>query len=203
MKRYSLVAAIVAVGLCFMFAGCAKEPSQEIAAAQAAVDSARAVQADKYLARDFASVQEVLNKTLAEAKKIKSSNPLSRNYDKVRANLASVVEMAVSVREKAVAEKAKVQRELDSEIAKLNSSVAEAKALIKKAPKKAAAMVDAKAKEVSDAAAQAAEILKLKASGDLIAARDAANAAISRVEAVTAELGGEMEKAVPKAKKKK
>jgi hypothetical protein len=206
MRRFSFVAVVVSVGLAFMLAGCAKEPVQEIAAAQAAVAAAKAVQAEKYLAREFASADEALKTALAEVKKQKIANPLSRNYEKAKADLASVVKSAALLKEKAGTEKVKVQADLETALSKLKSAVTEAKALVKKAPaksKEAKTLLEAKAKEIEAEAAKATDIKDLKKSGEFIAARDAANSAIAAIESIKAELVAEIEKAAPKARKKK
>jgi hypothetical protein len=206
MKRFSLIAIVVSAGLFFMLAGCAKEPVQEVAGSQSAVAAAKAAGADKYIAKEYYAVEEALKQALAEVQKQKIANPLSRNYEKAKASLASVSATATTLKEKAAAEKAKVQAELETALAKLNSSAAEAKELLKKAPKKgkdAKAMVEAKTKEIETAAAKATDILALKTSGEFIAARDAANSALAGIETIKAELAAEFEKAAPKAKKKK
>jgi hypothetical protein len=205
MKRYGLIVTVVGIGFSLMVGGCAKEPTQEIAGAQAAVAAAKNAGADKYLAKDYATMDEMLKTSLAEAQKQKGANPLSRNYEKVKANLVSITTMAKSLTEKAAAEKAKVQAYVESALAKLNSTAAEAKELVKKAPKKtkdAKVAVEAKAKEIEAAAAKAAEVEKLKATGDFAEARDAANAAIAELESIKAELSAVPQKVEAKVKAK-
>jgi hypothetical protein len=206
MRRFRFVAVVVSLGLALILAGCAKEPVSEIAAAQAAVAAAKAVQAEKYVAREFASTEVALSSALAEVKKQKIANPLSRNYEKAKADLASVVKSAALLKEKAGTEKVKVQADVESALSRLKSAVAEAQELVKKAPKKgkeAKELVEAKAQEIEAAAAKATDIKNLKKSGEFIAARDAANSVIAAIESIKSELAAEIEKAAPKAKKKK
>jgi seryl-tRNA synthetase len=199
MKRYGLMVMIVAIGFSLMLAGCEKEPTREIAGAQAAVTAAKDAGADKYVPREFASMDELFKATLAAVQKQKSANPLSRNYTKIKTSLATITTTAASLREQAVVEKAKVEAYVETAIKKLNSATAEAKELVKNAPKTAKAAVEAKVKEIEAAAVKAVEVQKLKMSGDLIAARDAANTAIAELESIKAELGASTQAAAPAA----
>jgi hypothetical protein len=206
MKRFGSFAVVVAVGVCLMMVGCAKEPVQEIAAAQAAMAAAKTAQAYKYVSKEFAAAADSLKAVLSEVQKQNAASPLGRNYEKAKARLASVAATAATLRVKAETEKARVQAEAESALEKLNSAAAEARELVKKAPKKgkeAKALFEAKAKQIEAAAAKAAEIQKLKINGDFVAARDAANGALAGIEAIKAELTAAIEKAAPKAKGKK
>lgn len=191
---------VVAIGFFLMLAGCDKEPTQEIAGTQAAVAAAKTAGADKFMSKEFASMDELLKATLAEVQKQKASNPLSRNYAKIKTSLATIATTAAALKDQAGAEKAKVQAYVETAITKLNSDAAEAKEAVKKALKKsktAKASVEAKVKEIEAAAAKSVEVQKLKASGDLLAARDTVNAAIAEIESVKGELGVSAQAAPP------
>jgi multidrug efflux pump subunit AcrA (membrane-fusion protein) len=207
MRRFSLFALCSVVALSLMMIGCAKEPAQELSAARAAVASAKAAQADKYVAQEFAAVQDSLTAAEAEIAKQKAAAAFSRNYDKAKATLANVMSLAAPLNAKSVEEKAKVQAAADNAIAKLTSSVSEAKELVKKAPKgKAAkALFEAKAKEIAEVESSIAGIQAQKTAGDFAAALDAANAGVAKIESIKAELAAKPAKpaAAPKAKGKK
>jgi hypothetical protein len=189
MRRLSLFSIVVVVGISLMLIGCAKEPSQEIGAAKTAVDAAKTAQADKYLASDFASVQESLNSALADVQKQKSKSPLSRNYDKAKASLVSVAAKATELKAKAAEEMAKVQNEMETTLSKLNAEIAKAKEMTKKAPKakKAKAQFEAKVKSIAAAEANAATAASMKASADFAGALDAAKAGIATLESAKGE----------------
>jgi hypothetical protein len=172
-----------------MLIGCAKEPVQEIGAAKAAVDAAKAAQADKYLVNDFASVEESLNGALAEVQKQKAVSPMSRNYDKVKASLVSIAAKATDLKAKAAEEMAKVQSDMETTLSKLNAEIAKAKEMTKKAPKakKAKAQFEAKIKSIAAAEAKAADAVTMKASSDFAGALDAAKAGIATLESPKAE----------------
>jgi hypothetical protein len=198
MRRFSFFALCAVVAFSLMMIGCAKEPVQELSAAKAAVASAKAAQADKYAAVEFAAVQDSLTAAEAEISK--------HDYDKARVTIASVMSMAAPLNAKAVEEKAKVQADADNAIAKLTSSVIEAKELAKKAQKGKAskALFVAKAKDIAAVEASIAGIQNLKTGGDLAGALDQANAGIAKIESIKAELSAKPGKpAAPKAKGKK
>jgi hypothetical protein len=209
MRRFRFVALCSVAAFSLMMIGCAKEPTQELSAAKAAVASAKAAQADKYVAQEFAAVQDSLTAAESEITKQKAAAAFSRNYDKAKATLANVMSLAAPLNAKAVEEKAKVQGEADNAIAKLTASVSEAKELVKKAPKAkgAKALFEAKAKEISVVEASIAGIQEQKTAGDFAAALEAANAGVAKIESIKAELSAKPTKpakaaAAPKTKAK-
>ena len=189
MKRFSFFAACVVVAFSLMMIGCAKEPTQELSAAKAAVASAKAAQADKYVAQEFAAVQDSLTAAENEIAKQNAAAAFSRNYDKAKATLANVMSLAAPLNAKAIEEKAKVQTEADNAIAKLTASVSEAKALVKKAPKGKGgkALFEAKAKEIAEAEGSLADAQSLKTGGDFSGALDKANVGVAKIESIKAE----------------
>lgn len=186
MKRFYRCAFCITVGFSLVMMGCAQEPKQELAIARAALDSAKAVQAEKYAARDFAALQDSLNAAIAEIQKQKVSSMLSRNYNKAKVALISVTALAGPLKAKAAGELAKAKAEADNAIAKLNSSIADAKFLLGKLSKntKIKAKVEAKKKALAAVETTVAAIQKLRADGDFSAAIDKANAGVAKVESM-------------------
>jgi len=64
MKKIFYVLSIVAVSL--IFTSCAKPPQAELDAAKAALEQAKAAQADLYVEADFLAVQDSLNAVQVE-----------------------------------------------------------------------------------------------------------------------------------------
>jgi len=191
MKRFGLIVSVVAIGTSLLFVGCAKPPQQELAAAKAAVEAAQAVSADKYAAQDFSAVQDSLAAAVAEIKKQGAASALTRKYDKAKKLLDYVIATAPKVTEKATEEKATVTADAESALAKATAAVAEVKDLLKKKPAKgkaAKAAVEAEQKEITAAEAMIAETQTLKTNGDFAGARDNANAAIAKIEAIKTAL---------------
>jgi hypothetical protein len=205
MKHSSLIAGVIAASASVIFmVGCAKVPETELSAAKSALDSAKAAQADKYVAQDFNAAQDLLNGAVADIEKQKAASALSRNYDKDKADLANVVTMANAAKAKAADEITKAKNDAAAAITSLTAAIADAKALLtKKAPKGKAgkAMTEAKGAEIKAIEATATDAQGLNTSGDYIGARDKANAGLAKIEALKAELNPPTpEKAAPAAK---
>ncbi len=203
MKRLRLITAIVVASFSLVMIGCAKEPVREISAAKAAVDSAKAAQADLYLADQFTAVDESLKSALADVEKQKTGPALKRNYDKAKAGLVSVAAQAADLKAKAAEEKAHVQADVESGIAKAGSMLAEAKNALKKPAKgkKAKAAAAAVKSKLAGIEAQVKEAQAAQGNGDFLGARDKVNAAIAALGSLKAEAPAPVEKTA-KAKTK-
>jgi hypothetical protein len=205
MKRFRLITAIVVASFCLMMIGCAKEPVREMSAAKAAVDSAKAAQADLYLADQFTAVDESLKAALADIEKQKAGPALKRNYDKAKASLVSVAAQAADLKAKAAEEKAHVQADVESGIAKAGSMLADAKNALKKPAKgkKAKAAAAAAKSKLAGIETQIKDAQAAQGNGDFLGARDKINAAIAAIGSLKAEPAPPVEKtAKVKAKTK-
>jgi hypothetical protein len=203
MRRASVFLFAVVVGISLMMVGCSKEPLHELAVAKAALDSAKAYQADKYAAPEYSAVQDSLAAAIAEIQKQKTSG---HNFTNAKKTLVSVKTAAAQLKSKAAEGKAIAQGDADNAIAKLNSSIAEAKTLLGKQPKtkKNKARLEGKQKQVSAVEASVAEIQKLRESGDFIAARDQAKAGTAKIDEIKSEFKSPVAKPTKaKAKKKR
>jgi hypothetical protein len=202
MKKNSVYLSIVSASFAVVMLGCAKVPEQELSAAKASLDSARVYEADKYMASDFAAAQDSLKAAITEIEKQKSSNQMSRNYDKAKALLASATTLAQNARSKAADAKQKVQAEVDTLLITAAALISENKDLLAKAPKgkEGKAVLEAIGSEISAVESNIGEAKALKSSGDLIGARDKANAGIVKLESVKVEIAAAIEKPSPKAK---
>jgi len=127
--RYLLPGLIVV----FMFAGCAKQPDQEINAAKSSVDAAVAEGAEKYAPEDAKRLNESLNIAMGEVKS--QEGKLFRNYTQAKEMLAKVRADADAVKAGLASkrEDAKKQATVAQEAAR--SAVDGAKSMLSKAPK--------------------------------------------------------------------
>jgi hypothetical protein len=183
MKRLQCLAAVAAASLVLLMIGCAKEPVREMAAAKAAVDSAKTAQADVYLPDQFASVSETLNAALSDIEKQKAGSPMKRNYEKDKQSLMSVATTASDLKAKVGAEKTRVQAGVESSIARASASVEEIKASLKKPAKnkKAKAVLSAEKSKLGPIETSIGDAKSALASGDVLGAR-------TKIDAATAEL---------------
>jgi colicin import membrane protein len=200
MKRTVLSQIAVAVCTCALIAGCAKAPLQETAAAQAALESAKAAKADIFSAEQYNAAQAMVTAALSDVKAQSAKSPFSRNYEKAKKMLVDAAKAAEAAKASVAANKAKVVEETKSLLDKAHTAVAESKklveGLIKKKNKDAAAL---KTKLETAAAALPADLGKV-AEDALIATRDAINSVIATAESIKVSV--EQLKAAPKSKKK-
>lgn len=196
MKRLRLLAAIAAASFVLMMIGCAKEPVREMGMAKAAVDSAKAAQADLYLPDQFASVNESLNTALADIEKQKGGSAMKRNYDKDKTSLISVTSLASDLKTKAGEEKTRVQAEVESSIARANSAIAEIKSEFKKPAKgkKAKAAAAAAKSKIAAIEASVKDAQSAQAGGDILGAREKVNSALATIGSLKTEQSAPVEK---------
>lgn len=198
MNIKSLVIAVSATLFCIT--GCAKPPVQELNTAKAALDTARVMEADKYVAASYSAAQDSLNAAIAEIEKQKSGNALTSNYDRAKALLASATATAQSARAQAQTEKLKVQAEVDTSLTKATGLVTETKDLLSKAPKgkEGKAALEAIGNEISTVEMSLGEAQKERTDNNLMDARDKANAGIAQLDSIK----GELTNAIAKTAKK-
>lgn len=205
MKHLRLLALIAAASLFMTIIGCAKEPVREMGMAKAAMDSAKAAQADVYLPDQFASVNESLNTALSDIDRQKTASALKRNYDKDKQSLMSVVSSAADLKAKAAEEKTRVQSEVEASVARATSAITDFKAGFKKPPKtkKARAAFSAARGKLSGVEALVKDAQNAQAAGDILGAREKINSALAKIESFKAEQSAPVAKTVkPKSKHK-
>jgi hypothetical protein len=180
----------------FILVGCAKQPSEDINAAQKAVEDLKATGAEKYIPEDTKKVDDSLAAALNEIKAQDGKFALSRNYDKAKQMLAQV---------KADAEKVKVDIAAKKEEAKKNAlagqqaaraSVKEAKALLAKAPmgKGARADIEALKGDIKGLEDSVPELQQLIDKEDYAVAIDKAKAIKEKADGVSNQIKEAMKK---------
>ena len=180
----------------FILAGCAKQPTEDINAAQKAVEAAKAAGGEKYIPEDTKKVDDNLAAALNEIKAQDGKFALSRNYDKAKQMLAQV---------KADAEKVKTDIPSKKEEAKKNAlagqeaaraSVKEAKALLAKAPmgKGARADIEALKGDIKGLEDSVPELQQLIDKEDYVVATDKAKAIKEKADGVSNQIKEAMQK---------
>lgn len=180
----------------FILVGCAKQPTEDINAAQKAVEDAKAAGSAKYMPEETKKVDDNLAAALNEIKAQDSKFALSRNYDKAKQMLAQA---------KADAEKVKTDVPSKKEEAKKNAlagqeaaraSVKEAKALLAKAPmgKGARADIEALKGDIKGLEDSVPELQQLIEKEDYVAAIDKAKAIKEKADGVSNQIKEAMQK---------
>lgn len=193
MKKIFYVLSIVAVSL--IFTSCAKPPQAELDAAKAALEQAKAAQADLYVEADFLAVQDSLNAVQVEIEA--QSSKLFKSYTKAKEKLVVVTTQATELVAKTEVRKEEIKTEVATAEAAVAVLIEENKALLAKAPKgkEGKEAIEAIKLDITGITTSAAEVPGLVASGDLLGAQTKINAAQQKATEINTELKSVLEKA--------
>jgi hypothetical protein len=185
---------VVALALSVFLLGCSKKPEQEINNTKAALDSAIQEGAEKYAKEEA----KLLNDDLAAAQdEIKvQDEKFFKNYDKAKEMLASVQAKADSLKAEIPARKEKAKNDAQAALDAAKIAVADANALLAKAPRGKGTMADIEALK-ADAAGLDESIKEAEAlmtSEEYLAAADKANSIKDKAAEVSAQITAALEK---------
>ena len=197
LSKYLVVA--LALTLMVMLAACAKQPTQEMDAAKAAVDSAIAAGGDKYAKEEVKGLNDELTAATDEIKV--QDGKFFKNYDKATEILAKVKANADTLTTEIPAKKEKAKTDAQAAIDAAKTAVNDAKALLAKAPRGKGTKADIEALKADVAGLEASikEAEGLMGTEDYMAATDKANG----VKDKAAEVSGQISQAIEKVKGKK
>lgn len=170
--------------------GCAKAPKAELAAATAAIDSAKVFEADRYLAPEFNALQDSLNAINVAVEEQKSKTFFSRDYKAINEKLVTITSEIGALKAKTEERKAQVRTEVQDTLNLLNTLIVDDKALLAKAPKgkEGKAALEAIQNDITVLEASVTEINTLITNGDYLTAQDKTTAAKVKAEAIKEEL---------------
>lgn len=170
--------------------GCAKPPKTELAAANAAIESAKVVEANRYVADEFNALQDSLNVINVQIETENSKSFFSRDYKGLNEKLVTITNELGTLAPKAEARKAEVRTEVQDTLVLLTNLIQEDKDLLVKAPKgkEGKAALEAIQNDVTVLEATVAEINTLITNGDYLTAQDKTNAAKVKALAIKEEL---------------
>lgn len=201
--KIKLLSGIAIVGLALVFASCQKYPQAEVDAANAAVEAAKAAQANLYVAPEFNALQDSLNTVLASVEKEKSK--LFKNYKDEVKKLTATSEMAKNVAANAVSKKEQMKQEVTATLGEIATLMASNKEMLAKAPKgkEGKAAMEAIQADLTSIETQVGEVNNKFASDDIINALNQAKALKDKATSINTELTDVMAKTKPVAKAKK
>ncbi|WP_447978809.1 hypothetical protein [Candidatus Nitrospira bockiana] len=201
------VAFLLAVPALLLIIGCAKAPTEKVAAAEKAVNDARAAGAAKYLPDEFAKLEGTLTSAKNELAEQDAKFGLLRDYEKAEQSLAAVQTDAARVasettKKKEEAKAAAVQAQQGAQ-----EAVKNAQDLVARAPVgKDRAAVEAIKADVEGLVTSLPEIQKAIDAEDYQAAEAKAKAVQEKSQAVATEIEtalAKVQKAQPKPASKK
>jgi hypothetical protein len=201
MKRIAFYLSALAL-VVVVATGCSKLPQVELDAAKAAVESTKAVEANRYLPTEFNALQDSLNAANVAVETEKSRFFISRDYKPVTAQLVKIAADAEALKAKTEERKVQVREEVQTALTALTALIAEDKALLAKAPKgkEGKAALKAIQDDITVIEASVNDINTLVASGDYLTAQDKVNASTTKAEAIKEELKAAIAKASKKRK---
>lgn len=200
MKRITFTLLICSVLAVLLVAGCAKQPTEDINAAQTAVDAVMAEGAQKYAPEDAKMITDAMTAAMEEIKV--QDGKTMKNYGKAKEMLAKV---------KADAEALKPNIPMKKEQAKTNAltaqetakaAVQEAKTMLAKAPKGKGSKADIEAlkADVKGLEDSLAEVQAAMDGEDYGAAMEKSNSIKEKAGEVSAQVTQAMEKVGAKTK---
>jgi len=180
----------------FILAGCAKQPTEDINAAQKAVEAAKAAGGEKYIPEDTKKVDDNLAAALNEIKAQDSKFALSKNYDKAKQMLAQVKADAEKVKTDVPSKKEEAKKNALAGQGAARASVKEAKALLAKAPmgKGARADIEALKGDIKGLEDSVPELQQLIDKEDYVVATDKAKAIKEKADGVSKQIKEAMQK---------
>lgn len=183
-----------------LVAGCAQPPTQQLGAAQQAVEAARTAGAQDYAKEDFAKLQQELALAKDELAKQEKALSIFRSYTDADKMLTRVAETGKEVEAKAVSTKEAAKTAALTREKEAQTVVASAKELLAKAPVgKDRAAVESIKQDLSGLEGSLGAIHQLIEKGDYLGAEAQAEALKDKGVAVSEEI----QKAIEKAKGRK
>lgn len=168
---------------------CKPAPTAELQAAQAAIDSARAVEADRYLALEFTALNDSL--TAAQvAIEAESAKPFGeRNFAPIRTSLETIAAEADTLKANTEVRKAEVRTQVEGLLVELGNLVASNRAAIAavRITPRNRSSVEMLQNEITVIESAITEINTLVANGDYLTALDKATE--SQVKATMVQTG--------------
>ena len=199
MKNMMKLLALVMVTV-FVLVGCAKQPTEELNAAKASIDAVVAEGAQKFAAEDAKKLNDSMQAAQDEIKT--QEGKTFKNYDKAKELLAKVKADAETLKAGLAAKKEEAKKNAVAAEEAAKASLAEAKALLAKAPKGKDSKADIEAlkadlKGVEDSLA---EIKAATDSEDYKVAIEKSNAAKDKAAAISEQIKQAMAKVGAKKK---
>ena len=188
---YVVMVAVASV----LFVSCEKAPQVEIDAAKAAVEQAKAAQANLYVENEFMTVQDSLNAVMVEIEA--QSSKMFKKYGKSKEKLAVVTTQANELVVKTNARKEEIKSEIATTEAATLALIEENSALLAKAPKgkEGREAIEAIKLDMEAITTSVQQVAGMVSGGDLLAAQTKVNAAQQKATQINTELKDVLTKA--------
>ena len=191
---------LAAIAMVAVLSSCGKKPQAEIDATNAAIEAAKTAEAAVYVPAELKAVQDSMNVINADVA-AQESKFLFKKFGPAKVKLVSTLALANKVAADAVAKKAEVKKEVETELASIKTVIDENKTLLKKAPrgKDEKAVLEQMATEITTIEASVVEAQGLYDKGTYMDALNKIKAASSRATGINTELKDAIAKVKGKA----
>jgi len=190
-----LFTGLAAVAMVAFLAACGKVPQAQIDATNAAIEAAKAAEANVYLPAEFAAVQDSMNVIQADIETQKSK--LFKNFGDVKVKLDETLALANQVAANVGAKKDEVKKEAETLLNDIKAVIDENTKLIPKLPrgKEGQAVIDQIKAELETVNASVVEAQGLYDKGSFMDALNKIKAAKDKADSLNAEIKEALTKA--------
>lgn len=176
--------------MAMVMTSCSVEPEKELTAANEAMEAAKAVEANRYLAAEFTALNDSLTALVAaiEAEKVKSMT--ERNYKPLAERLNLITTLADALVSDTETRKAEMRVEIEGMLAELTTEINQDKEALGRIQKNTrnAEVIDAIGNELAVIDASVSEVNTLIANGDYLTAFEKLTAAQNREDMLRTRL---------------
>ena len=179
---------MAAVAIVAVLSGCSKVPQAKIDAVNAAIDSAKVLQADVYVPAEFAAVQDSMRVIMTEVEVQESK--LFKKFSTIEGKLDKALTAAQSVQTSAVAKKDEVKKNVESMLTDIKAVSEENTKLFARAPrgKEGAAVLEQMKTEMATVEASVTEAQNLYNAGSYMDAYNKLRAAKETADRINGEV---------------
>jgi hypothetical protein len=171
-----------------LLTSCSPLPQAEIDAANAAIEQAKAAEAELYVNENYVALQDSMNSVMVNIETQKSK--FIKNYSTVKEQLTGVTQLAGVVQQQAEARKEEIKVEVGNTIAEVKSLIETNRQLVLEAPKgkEGASALEAIKGELDAIEIAINETTTMFENGEYLASLDKAMAAKEQAVAINTEL---------------
>jgi hypothetical protein len=193
--KSKILMGLAAIAMVAVLSSCGKKPQVEIDATNAAIEAAKAAEANVYLPAEFAAVQDSLNTVMAaiQAKEGKLFKSMTPEKEKLATVLAQANQVAANV----AAKKDEVKKEAETLLNDIKNVVAENGKLVLKLPrgKEGAAVIEQIKADLSNVDAAVADAQGSYDKGAFMDALNKIKAAKEKADGLNSEIKEALTKA--------
>ena len=187
----------VCISAVMLIAGCAQVPQEAIDSASIVIGDAETQEADVFAPELFSAAQDSFDSAQAEIELQNGKFALTRNYDRAAQLLVSAAQLARESAEVGVVRKQEMVTETENLLVQATETAAVARGLLNRAPrgKEGRSALMAITADIDSLGPAFTEVEELLSQGDVKAANERIQAALSRAEGLKQELQQAIDKA--------